>query len=129
MASTGSVYNHSRLKRQILRRHRKHPASFYLQLHPTWVRFEDSKGRVLLEETVVHASESIDGFDGETVAGPSRLVRSRVGTGSSAATGSRSLTPAKELLRCVRDQHLPSYMLDILDLKRIPFFEGRWARF
>ncbi|CAO1628311.1 unnamed protein product [Parajaminaea phylloscopi] len=128
MASTGSVYNHSRLTRQILRRHRKHPASFYLQLHPTWIRFEDSKGRTFLEEPIVPDPDSIADYAAEPIAGPSSLPLSASRSGESgalpAASGNRPSTPGKELLRCIREQQLPTGMLDILDNKRVPFFEG-----
>lgn len=105
MATTGSVYNHSRQTRQLLKRNRKNPASFYLHLHPTWFRFEDAKGRLLLEEPI---------SEGAAVAGPSRL----------ASTSGKANTPGKELLRCIRDQQLPNFMLDVLDLRRIPFYDG-----
>ncbi|PWN30314.1 hypothetical protein BDZ90DRAFT_229331 [Jaminaea rosea] len=104
MASTGSLYNHSRITRQMLRRHRRSPASFYLHLHPAWIRFEDAKGRLILEEPIT-----------APVAGPSRLA---------GQDGGLTLTPGKELLRCIRDQQLPNYMLDLLDARRIPFYEG-----
>lgn len=126
MASTGSLYNHSRLTRQLLRRHRKHPASFSLQLHPTWIRFEDSAGKLLLEEPVNHEADALNSFGTDTLGGPSTsaLVGSGRADGSSAAKNGRSTTPGKELLRCIRDQQLPNCMLDILDIRGIPFFEG-----
>lgn len=102
MATTGSLYNWSRSTRQILKRNRKSPASFYLHLHPAWFRFEDAKGRLLLEEPIPD--------DGGSIAGPSR--------------GGKTMTPGRELLKCIRDQTLPNYALDVLDLRRIPFFDG-----
>lgn len=117
MASTGSLYNHSRITRQMLRRHRRSPASIYLHLHPAWIKFEDAKGRLILEEPITAGLEG-----GMAVAGPSRL-----GGGED---GPAVLTPGKELLRCIRDQQLPNYMLDLLDARRIPFYEGEcvWRR-
>jgi len=40
MATSASVYNYERTTRQILKRHRKDPASFILHLHPQFMRFE-----------------------------------------------------------------------------------------
>lgn len=117
MASTGSHYNRSRLNRQILRRHRKHPASFCLHLRPQSIRFEDAKGRLLLEEPIYpdSSSSAVGGYAGSNAtAGPSRLG----GTMSSAAT------PGKELLKCIRNEELPNHMLDVLDARKVQFFEG-----
>lgn len=40
MATSASVYNYERTTRQILKRHRKDPASFILHLHAQFMRFE-----------------------------------------------------------------------------------------
>lgn len=40
MATSASVYNYERTTRQILKRHRKDPASFVIHIHPQFMRFE-----------------------------------------------------------------------------------------
>lgn len=40
MATSASVYNHERTTRQILKRHRKDPASLVVHLHAQYMRFE-----------------------------------------------------------------------------------------
>ena len=40
MATSASVYNYERTTRQILKRHRKDPASFSVHIHPQFLRFE-----------------------------------------------------------------------------------------
>ncbi|WFC97861.1 Transcription factor spt20 [Malassezia yamatoensis] len=44
MASSASVYNYQRTVRQILKRHRKDPASFVLHIHQNLLRFEKQDG-------------------------------------------------------------------------------------
>lgn len=40
MATSASVYNYERTTRQILKRHRKDPASFSVHIHAQFLRFE-----------------------------------------------------------------------------------------
>lgn len=108
MPSTPSLYNHSRTTRQILKRHRRQTPSFTLHLHPSWFRFEDPKGRLLLEEAI--PDEQLLSH----APGPSRHRPA-------------PMTPGKELLSCIRDQRVPNLILPILDARRIPFFEGETA--
>ncbi|CAO1618596.1 unnamed protein product [Sympodiomycopsis kandeliae] len=102
MATTASVYNYSRLTRQILKKNRKHTPSLTLHLHPTWFRFEDAKGRLIFEEPVSPPD----------LPGPSTYRAPRV------------MTPGKELLRCIRDHKLPDDVLSVLDARRTPFYDG-----
>lgn len=49
MATSASVYNHERTTRQILKRHRKDPASITLHVYPQYMRFERQDGFFLYE--------------------------------------------------------------------------------
>lgn len=49
MATSASVYNYQRTVRQILKRHRKEPASFVVHIHPQFMRFERQDGCFLFE--------------------------------------------------------------------------------
>lgn len=49
MATSASVYNYQRTVRQILKRHRKDPASFIVHIHPQFMRFEKQDGCFLFE--------------------------------------------------------------------------------
>lgn len=110
MPSTPSIYNHSRTTRQILKRHRRQTPSFTLHLHPSWFRFEDPKGRLLLEEAIPDEQLLLH------APGPSRHRPT-------------PMTPGKELLSCIRDQRVPNLILPVLDARRIPFFEGETPHF
>lgn len=49
MATSASVYNYQRTVRQILKRHRKDPASFVVHIHPQFMRFEKQDGCFMFE--------------------------------------------------------------------------------
>ncbi|PKI85185.1 hypothetical protein MVES1_001029 [Malassezia vespertilionis] len=49
MATTASAYNFQRTTRQILKRHRKDPASFIMHIHQHFMRFEKQDGCFMME--------------------------------------------------------------------------------
>lgn len=71
---------------------------------------------MILEEAIPE-----DASSSSSLAGPSRLPVHGVGK---ADPRKHPMTPGRELLRCIRDQKVPNMMLDVLDMRKIPFYEG-----
>lgn len=98
----GASYNITRFTRQVLKRHRKEPPSLVLHLYPTHFRFEQQVRCAALHRLYLYNSLSADEQHGNF----------------------NYDSPMKCFLEAIREQKLPTDLLDVLDVAGIRYYEG-----